>query len=183
MPKNETQPEVFPHDADTTPITTGWVWMNHYAKGKGGAQCPICRKLGKYREYKIDSKLARLLIVLYRCYAPGSSIKVLDAIAACGKQDLAKGREWNKLAYWGLVENIEYSGALTSKPTDYCRMTQRGQDFVYRSLTVPKKIWVEDHVVMSVDSAVVDIKQALGKKHTYDTLMSEVYQGGANGQA
>jgi hypothetical protein len=173
MPKNETPPELFPHDGDTTPITTGWVWLNHYAKSKGGAQCPCCRKLSKYREYKIDSKLARLLIALYRCYPPSSMIKVRDAATAYGKPELAKGREWNKLAYWGLIENIEYSGQLTDKPTDYCRMTQRGQDFVYRNLTVPKKLWVEAHAVMGVDSAVVDIKQALGKKHDYNTLMNE----------
>jgi hypothetical protein len=179
MPKNETPPELFPHNADTTPITTGWVWLNHYAKSKGGAQCPCCRKLSKYREYKIDSKLARLLIVLYRNYTPGTSIKVPDTLDYLKKADLVKGREWNKLAYWGLLNTIEYGGSPTSKPTDYCDLTQRGQDFVYRNLTVPKKLWIEDHAVLGVDSAVVDIKQALGKNHDYDKLMSEPYGGQA----
>jgi hypothetical protein len=175
MPKQKKDPELFPHSVDSTPISVGNVWLTNYAKSPSGAVCPCCSTVIRYRGFKIDSKLARLLIILYRTYpVDGATINVKQLIEALSRKDIVTGREWNKLRYWGLVA--------AEKNTDVCVLTQKGQDFVYRSLQVPKQIWVDKDALVAVAPDTVTIQNALGKNHNYDTWMTvPSFQGASNG--
>ena len=174
MPKAKS-PEVFPHNPDTTPISVGQVWLDHYAKGKGGALCPSCNRAVKYTAFRLNNQLARLLIICYRCYRPGTGINIRALMKAC-KRNFIKGREWNKLGYWSLVNLIDASGQPTTKPTDLCMLTQKGQDFVYSNLQVVKTVWIREKQLVAADSSTVSIRKVLGKKYDYDFLMNELYE-------
>ena len=180
MSKQEKNPEQFPHDVDTAPISVGRVWLDHYAKGKDGATCPLCGTERRYTAFKLNSQLARLLIMLYRCYGVGYIVNVAKLIEISKRPNIVKGREWNKLRYWGLVELVDLAYMPTTKPTDLCRMTQAGQDFVYRNLRVPKTTWVHNHQLMAVDSETILIQAVLGRNHNYNMLMNEDYSWNAN---
>jgi len=174
MPKTDKVSEVFPHNHDTTPISVGRVWLDHYARQRGGAICPCCDRTKKHTEFKLNSQLARLLILCYRCYRPGHIVNVKELLAAA-QRDFIKGREWNKLGYWELLIPVDASGAPTTKPTDLGMLTDRGQQFVYNNLHVVKTVWVHDHAVASTSSTVVNIQKALGKRQDYNVLINEMY--------
>jgi hypothetical protein len=174
MPR-EKSPEVFSHDLETTPIAVGQAWLQHEAKSRDGAICPCCVRELRYTSFKLNSQLARLLIICYRTYGVGACVDIAQMIAACKRADLVKGREWNKLRYWGLLELVDRSFVPTSKPSDLCRLTQKGQDFVYRTLRLPKTIWVHDHELVAAESSAVSIQDVLGRNHDFNQLMNEEY--------
>lgn len=173
MPKRTIhEPEVFPHDLDTTPVNVSRVWIGHNAKADGGAVCPSCDTLIKYRAYKIDSKLSRFLIMLYRLYPTGTTINIVQLLAST-KQDMVRGREWTKLRHWGLIA----AGGLgqSEKNTDVCALVQRGQDFVYKGLRIPKMLWTIDEQVVGVGEDTIIISESIGKKYDYHQLMNQTY--------
>jgi hypothetical protein len=169
-------PAVFPHGTDTSLIDNGHIWLNQAARERDGAKCPCCGSIQKYTGYKLNSSLARLLIICYRTYPVNSIINVKDIIKALGRSDVVKGREWNKLGYWGLLQPVDATGAATIKPTDLCRLVQRGQDFVYNNLHVVKKIWVGSHEVKAAEADTITILGALGRNYGYEELMNEEYK-------
>jgi hypothetical protein len=175
MPKQTKEPEVFPHDHDTAPISVGSAWLNHNARSAGGATCPCCAVTSKFRGYSITSKFARLLIVMYRSYPPGTQVNVPPFNGLVTKGDLISGHEWGALHYWGLLKVLGSGSPTASKSGDTCELTQKGQDFVYRSLRIPKKIWIANNAIVAVEPATVTIQEALGKKHDYTHLMTETY--------
>jgi hypothetical protein len=120
-----------------------------------GVRCPCCGQFAKVYRRKLDSSMARALIVMWRN----------------GGQDWQRTRGIDnsgniaKLGLWGLVE---------ADDRGTWRVTDDGVDFIMGKIEMAHRMVLYDGAVLDVDdSSYVDIHQALGDKFDYDELMGE----------
>ena len=127
-----------------------------------GASCPCCGQLAKVYYRKLNARMARALITMWKergtdwCHVP----------TVVGD----RGGDATKLVYWGLIEET------TEKREDggragWWRVTADGERFVKGQLMVPGYARVYNKRCLGVTGELVGIQDALGSKFNYDELM------------
>lgn len=135
-------------------------WLR--ARLDDGAPCPCCTQYAKRYHRKINSGMARLLIMQW--------CKVGQEFAHTASL-CPNLREGAKLAYWGLMEHDDRPRDDGGK-SGWWRITDAGVRFVLGRESVPKYVYVYDDRVMGFDAAqMVSIQDALGTKFSYSDLM------------
>ena len=129
-----------------------------------GAHCPCCTQLAKVYRRKINSSMARSLIILHR---GGNDWQYVPDVVG------SKSREESKLAYWGLLEEA------AEKRDDggrqgWWRVTVRGHMFARDELMVQKYARIYDGRCLGHVGSPVSIVDALGTKFDYRELMAGV---------
>lgn len=135
--------------------------------------CPCCDGLGQRYKRSIGSTMAALLIRTYHATRAGDWIHIQS------KTD-ARGGDYAKLRYWGLVEPRGDEQA-DGNWSGYWRITELGCRFVERRIRVYKYIYLYQGVYRGYDPdprATISIDQALGKQFRYDVLMAESAEPG-----
>lgn len=128
------------------------------------ATCPACERIAKIYRNKIDSAMARTLILMYRTAGEGQYIHVPSMAG--------DNHKVSQLSWWGLVED---SG---DKRDDggragWWRVSDRGANFARGLITVEKYAYIYDSKVMRFsDGLPCDIHDCLGDKFNYTELMS-----------
>jgi hypothetical protein len=139
-------------------------WLR--VKRDEGVICPACDQHVKVYRRKINSGMARSLMLMYRI-AGRDWLHVPTQIGA-------KSREEGKLAYWGLVEEEKVLRPDGGR-TGYWRVTRLGELFVLNKCTVPKYARIFKGELVSLDSdEQVSIVDALGTKFNYAEMMAGV---------
>lgn len=131
-----------------------------------GAECPCCGRFAKIYQRKLYSTMAYALVQIYqyfKCPDADEWLHVPEHLD--GKGVVARGGDWAKLRYWGL---IEHDGDHRS---GYWRITDNGKDFVEGKLCVAKSVYLFDGVVVGVEG-LTTIHEALGETFDYEALMS-----------
>lgn len=136
--------------------------------------CPCCDGLAQRYKRSIGSTMARLLIATY-----WAARRDEPWVHVQSKTD-AKGGDYAKLRYWGLVEprgdQRDDGGS-----SGYWRITDLGVAWVERRVRVFKYIYLYQGIYRGYDPdprAVISIEQALGKRFRYDVLMAESAEPG-----
>jgi hypothetical protein len=136
-----------------------------------GANCPCCGRWGKINGYQITSTQVRGMIWMLKNFRKNEWI------------DLGKAPKWvlrsksmATLHHWGLLESKPKNKDEDKRSSGLWRLTQQGRDFVYRRITMPKYAFVFDNKLIKVSKEQVDAVQALGKKFSYEELMSTRYR-------
>lgn len=133
-------------------------------KADEGTNCPLCHQHVQVYRRKINSGMARSLILMYRA----GGLDFIHLPTTIG----ARSREEGKLAYWGLVEE-EKAKRPDGGRAGYWRVTELGALFLTDQLTVPKYARVYNGRALSLDlSEKVSIRDALGTKFDYAELMA-----------
>lgn len=136
-------------------------WLRERADD--GINCPICEQKVKVYRRKINSGMARSLILMYRA----GGLDFIHVPTAIG----ARSREEGKLAYWALVEE-ERMRRPDGGRAGYWRVTELGELFIRGKVSMPKYARVYNGRVLSLLPAEqVTIKDALGTKFDYHELM------------
>lgn len=131
-----------------------------------GVICPACDQHVKTYRRKINSGMARSLMLMYRV-GGREWVHVPSQIGA-------RSREEGKLAHWGLVEE-EKAVRPDGGRTGYWRVTRLGELFVLNRCTVPKYARIFNGELIALDpSEQVSIVDALGDKFHYAELMAGV---------
>lgn len=157
-------------------VTSGWSlaqareWLEK--KLEDGADCPCCGQRAQIYRRKLNSGMARALILIWKEAQRQIDLGALleDAWVDIRKINV-RGGDYAKLAYWGLIEphsehdDVKYSGLW--------RITKRGSDFVLRSAVVPDAVYVYNGSLLDMyDSKLTNIKDALGSKFNFEELLS-----------
>lgn len=145
---------------------TSLAQLRTWLRGKvdDGTDCPLCHQHVQVYRRKINSGMARSLILMYR--AGGLDWVHLPT------QIGARSREEGKLAYWGLVEEEKLLRPDGGR-AGYWRVTRHGELFLRQGCTVPKYARVYNGKALSLDpSEQVTIKDALSTKFDYSELMA-----------
>ena len=134
-------------------------WMRD--QSATGARCPCCNQFVKVYRRKLNSSMARALIILYR---HGEDWVQFDHLVRESTTKLS--HDYIGLHYWGLTErHPEKDG--------YWRITEAGIFFARKRLRVESHAVIYDANLVRLDGDKINITDALGEKFDYNELMGE----------
>ncbi len=143
-----------------------------------GVCCPVCDQHAQRYYRRINSGMARWLMVLARMSPRGSDkwVSTKDVIqrAATYKgfgSSQGSGEAPSLLPFWGLIETRPNDDP-EKKHSGVWRVTELGYDFVESKVMVPRTAVVYNNVLERLEGDLVGIKACLGKKFNYEELMS-----------
>lgn len=139
-----------------------------------GTNCPCCKQSVKLYKRKLNSGMAYALMIMYRIdrSLPPDGDRFFEAGKEIAKTvDVAIALEYNKLAYWGLIETRTKDSGEGNSRSGLWRITQKGKDFVEDRISVPRWVYVYDAAPRKVSEEKTTIKEALGDKFNYAELM------------
>ena len=115
--------------------------------------CPCCGQFVRVYPRRITGRMVRDLCNIYKLGAAKST------------ELNAAGGDHAKLRYWGLV---------TQGEDMLWRITQKGIAFLFERTKVPEICFVYDGVVQGYGEKLCGVRDRVGKKFDYDSLMSTV---------
>jgi hypothetical protein len=149
-----------------------------HARLDDGVQCPTCCQHAQRYYRRINSGVARWLIVLVSLSprhqptwtATRDVIRRAASLKTFGSS-LGSGEAPSLLPFWGLIETRPNTDK-DKKHSGMWRPTACGYDFVEGKITVPRVAVVYNNTLERLEGEPVSIRQALGKKFSYDELMA-----------
>lgn len=172
-------------DPQTSTIQDAKNWLNE--KILKGTNCPVCRQKVKVYKRHITHKQAAMLVLLHKTFPVGSVLDINRFVQALQPAEFSKfmlaGREWHKLKYWGLLEEIDVDVSLKKAYRELFpgkgrinlhRLTDRGAAFV-QGAPIIKFVYVFDDVVRGWDEETTcTLQEALEEKFDFQALMNAV---------
>lgn len=136
-----------------------------------GADCPCCGQFVKVYKRKLYSTMAYSLLLIERFFASSdvSWLHVPDFLD--GKGVVARGGDFAKLSFWGLLESGEGPRHDGSSRNGMWRITPKGVDFVRGRIIVPKYIFLFNQQCLGFSEEQIHITEALGDDFDYRELM------------
>jgi len=146
-------------------------WLR--ARFEEGARCPCCDQFVKLYKRKLNSTMARALILVYHYFERPDADEWLHVPSYLNwTQALGDAA---KLHRWALIEpkgGIRDDG---STKVGYYRITDLGRRFVRGEASVPKYVYLYNQKVVNrsdADTTRTTITEALGDRFDYAELMS-----------
>lgn len=131
-------------------------------------RCPCCNRLVKVYPRKLNSNMARFLILLVREYKKYPRYYKTRELYPKDNKACSDG---SYLVHWGLVDKADRSNQAMAPAGTY-RPTEKGLRFAHGLERVPSHAHViPPNTLVGWSDKTTDIKQALGKKFNYDELM------------
>lgn len=137
---------------------------------RGGADCPCCTQFVKVYKWKLNSGMARCLILLHRYHEQHG-----DTWCHLHHYLVERGQYigyFPMLRHWGLIEAREGKRDDGNPRGGFYRITELGRAFVRGELDVPRSLFVFNNRVLEVDEEErTTIHTALGDKFNYSEMM------------
>lgn len=155
-----------------------------------GITCPCCGQLAKRYRRKITSQIARALIAMHRHVHNYRSLLDVERFpedqyhSHLIRHDgslyvhlptlLGKTADEAKAAYWQLIEPLSAVRDDGSYRTGWWTLTALGEEYVRGERRLVKYANVFDGCCQGFEGPMVDIRDALGTRFSYDDLMAGV---------
>jgi hypothetical protein len=137
-------------------------------KAGEGMDCPCCDRYAQIYSRPINKTQARGLIWLFRMQPDDKSFINLQRLAP---RWLVSSNQMSTLKYWNLVEQ-QINNDKKKRNSGCWRLTDKGRDFVTRAITVPKVMMIYNDTVVGRSEDKINIDSALGKRFSYEELMT-----------
>lgn len=134
-----------------------------------GYRCQCCGQFVKEYARKLNSSMARVLILIYKS-GNFDYLHVEDFLKKLNRGDLRA--DFHKLRYWGLLKKKIENREDGSARNGFYQITTSGIWFVEGKVTVQEKILVFNNDFKGFAGDQINIHQALGNKFSYKELMS-----------
>lgn len=134
-----------------------------------GYRCPCCGQFVKEYARKLNSSMARVLILIYQS-GNFEYLHVEDFLKKLNRGDLRA--DFHKLRYWGLLKKKIENREDGSARNGFYKISPLGIMFVEGKLTVNEKILIFNNEFKGFTGNQINIHQALGNKFSYKELMS-----------
>jgi hypothetical protein len=148
-------------DASTVGESKVWLEENRHE----GVDCPSCGELVKVYRHKIDSAMARTLILMYRAGGTSSAVHTPSLPGDTHKA--------SQLKWWGFVEEervIRPDGGRAG----FWRVTEEGERWI-NGASAPTYAYIFNGKVLELsDDSFATITDALGTKFNFSNLMSGI---------
>lgn len=138
-----------------------------------GYKCPCCEQFVKVYCRKINSSMARVLMLIYNS-GKRDFFHVENWLKEIGKPELRA--DFHKLRFWSLLEKKIEDREDGSNRNGYYKLTGRGIMFAENKVTAAKNVYIFNNKVLGFNGESVNIIQALGDKFSYDELMKPLQQ-------
>lgn len=125
-----------------------------------GLPCPVCDQFCKLYNRKINTGMARWLLEVVIKFGDSSWFDI--------KQTSARGGDYGKLRYWGIIE----AGSESRSQGGKWRITEQGISFAMGVMRMPRNVYVRNNEAKGFSEDTISIQEALGDKFDYDELMS-----------
>lgn len=132
-------------------------------KRSAGTQCPACGQHVKEYRRKVNARMARTLIAMYRA---GGAERYVHLPTVAGD-----GCEGSKLRYWGLVEQAP-DRRDDGGQSGWWKITDRGANWLTNRTVIQKYARIFDGECLGLEGELVRIEHALGEKFNYEELMA-----------
>jgi len=171
-------------DPQTSTIQDGKDWLND--KMLKGTDCPCCNQKVKVYKRHVTHKQAATLILLHKTFPVGTTVDINFFVQQAQPPELAmdlmKGREWHKLKYWGLLEEVDdkelvkkFRGAYPSskgKRVALHQLTDRGHAFC-NGAPIFKFMYIYDDAVKGWDEhTTATVVEALADRFEINELLA-----------
>jgi hypothetical protein len=136
---------------------------------ENGVDCPCCGQFAKIYKRKLNSSMARGLIVLVKLNRrdPIHIPSVFTEYRVCASNDGALLRHWN------LIEEVPGVRDDGSARVGYYLVTDLGRKFVAGKVRVPAYAYIYNSKLLHLDDEeTVNIREALGERFHYEELMN-----------
>lgn len=141
------------------------------ANRRKGLDCPCCDQFAKEYKRKLNSGMARVLIVCYPSFRdyPG---RFLDVVNYCATKHDFVASNHALLVAWGLLEKKEGDRPDGSSRNSMYRLTKLGEQFVLNQVRVPSHWYFYDDEALGPADGTISIAEALGNHFDYRELMA-----------
>jgi hypothetical protein len=159
--------EVFMQTMDEAKISLRENWDK-------GIDCPCCGQRVQRYNYSLYATSALALIRLYRLTQNDRNQDWFHvneyAEAMDGK---ARASHFTELRYWGLIEKRPFNENPAKKSSGFWRITSKGVLFVLGHQALRSRFFIYNNRFLGFDedSDMITIRDALGTKFDYQTLM------------
>jgi len=132
-----------------------------------GMDCPCCGRWGKINPYQITSTQAKGLIWMYTNFPRDCWIDLGDAPGW-----LLRAKTMTTVKWWGLIEPAaKDENDAGKKASGKWRLTDKGRAFVIGRTLIPKYTFIFGNGCFGYSETMVDIRDALKNKFSYEELM------------
>lgn len=138
----------------------------------GGVDCPCCGQLVKIYKRKLNSTMARALVLIYQYFEIPPSYREEWFHGPSHSVWSTSGGDAAKLRHWGLIEGRPGERPDGSTHTGFFRITDKGRDFVLGMVRVPQHVLLFNQNRFGFSFETTNIYEALGDKFNYNELMS-----------
>jgi hypothetical protein len=139
---------------------------------KKGTDCPLCKQDVKMYWKKIDSNMAKYLIVLYKLTAQKTNREYFHTETDL-KVTQKVGGSFAKLRWWGLIEQKEKdTDYTTARTSGLWKITDKGKQYVRGEIKLPLYVKLYNKKMYGTDGKDVDIRHSLNAKFNYTELMN-----------
>jgi len=131
--------------------------------GAGAIDCPCCKQRVQLYRRRLNSEMARWLILLSRVFLSNGRrwVSVKDS-----PLKETRGGDYAKLQHWGLIEQRPNTDE-KKRTSGYWRPTTKGVNFAKNRTRVPSHIYIFNNTVYGQSEETVSIVDALGVKFDY----------------
>jgi hypothetical protein len=170
--KPSAAPQPLPRPDDSHTILAGKAYIE--SRLPEGVDCPCCGRNNKRYTRPLDAGLARGLVALIRASPTGEIVHVKDIPEMLVGDVVWTSHDFAKARYWGLCEEVIgeqvpselLEGAERKRRKGFWRSTEKGRQFVYSMLKVPKYISLVNNAFEKCHGDDWSIQDALG--HPFD---------------
>lgn len=137
-----------------------------------GADCPCCGRWGKINAYQVTSTQAKGLIWMFTNFPADYWVDLGNAPGW-----LLRSKPMATSKWWGLVEPAaKDENDADKKASGKWRLTDKGRAFVLGRTLIPQYVFVFDNTCYGYSENMVDIRDSLKKKFSYEELMGNSMQ-------
>ena len=133
-----------------------------------GTKCPCCGQYVKLYARSINNGLAHFLCQLYKLNKHEDFVHINDIVEPLHYMSTS---HYGTLKYWGLIEQQPNVDDSTKKHTGYWRLTDLGNKFVERQVSVPKYAYTYNSKLVEFSEENVYIFSCFKEKFDYEKLM------------
>lgn len=108
-----------------------------------GAECPCCKRFGKYNGYSITKTDAKFLVWLFINGDKDGWVHTPTQ----APREFMRAKSFTNLRYWGLIENYPNDNK-DVKGSGLWRITNKGIKYMKGEMQLPKKAFVFDRMLV-----------------------------------
>lgn len=132
-----------------------------------GGNCPCCSRWGKIHGYQVTSTHTRGMIWMFKRFRKNEWIDLGRA-----PRWILRAKTMSVLQHWKLLERKAKDVDEDKRGSGFWRLTEKGRDFIRNRTSISKYAFVFDNRVIKLSPQRVDVITTLGKKFSYNELMS-----------
>lgn len=138
------------------------------AQEPGGTRCPCCLQHYQLYNRRYNYQMARALV----WYVKAAGRDRIWLHYRSGPDWLLGSREFTKNKHWDLLERQPHQNGV-SKTSGVWRPTRKGQEFVFRNISIPERALICRDKVREFTEATIEIDDVRHVHFNYWELMAE----------